>query len=97
MSSLVYADDIVLLSGTPAGLQTFLNSMHSFCQALGLTFRPSKTEVVVFNGILPGTWHVGQHMLPQSASFKYLGLVFHEACCQHLQSWHKMARVQQPV
>ena len=34
---------------------------------------------VVFKGIAPGTWHVGQHVLPQSASFKYLGLVFHES------------------
>ena len=34
---------------------------------------------MVFNGTASGTWHVGQHVLPQSASFKYLGLVFHES------------------
>ena len=79
VSSLVYADDVVLLSWTPAGLQTPLDSMHSFCQALGFTISPSKTEVVVCNSIAPGTWHVGQHVLPQSDSFKYLGLVFHES------------------
>ena len=77
--SLVYADDVVLLSWTSAGLQSLLDGMHSFCQALGLTISPSKTEVVVFNGTASGTWHVGQHVLPQSASFKYLGLVFHES------------------
>ena len=77
--SLVYADDVVLLSWTSAGLQSILDGMHSFCQALGLTISPSKTEVVVFNGTASGTWHVGQHVLPQSASFKYLGLVFHES------------------
>ena len=35
---------------------------------------------VVFNG--PGTastWRVGAQVLPQSASFKYLGLIFHES------------------
>ena len=32
-----------------------------------------------FNGTASGTWHVGQHVLPQSASFKYLSLVFHES------------------
>ena len=77
--SLVYADDVVLLSWTSAGLQSLLDGMHSFCQALGLTISPSKTEVVVFNGTASGTWHVGQHVLPQSASFKYLALVFHES------------------
>jgi hypothetical protein len=42
--------------------------------------KPTKTEVVVFNGPgTPGSWHVGSQILPQSSSFKYLGLVFHES------------------
>ena len=79
VSSLVYADDVVLLSWSSLGLQALLEGMHAFCQGLGLTISPSKTEVVVFNGTASSTWHVGQHQLPQSASFKYLGLVFHES------------------
>ena len=71
--SLVYADDVVLLSWTSAGLQSLLHGMHSFCQALGLTISPSKTEVVVFNGTASGTRHVGQHVLPHSASFQVSG------------------------
>ena len=89
--SLIYADDVVLLSWTSAGLQSLLNGMHSFRQALGLTISPSKTEVVVFNGTAAGTWHVGQHVLPQSASFKYLGLVFHEAG-SNLPAFAKLAQ-----
>ena len=80
LSSLVYADDIVLLSWSPAGLQLLLNSVNDFCLGLGLVISPTKTEVVVFNG--PGTpslWHVGSQTLPQSPSFKYFGLVFHES------------------
>ena len=69
VSSFVYADDVVLLSSSSLGC----------CQGLGLTISPSKAEVVVFNGTASSTWHVGQHQLPQSASFKYLGLVFHES------------------
>ena len=45
-----------------------------------LVISPTKTEVVVFNG--PGTastWRFGAQVLPQSASFKYLGLSFHES------------------
>ena len=79
VSALVYADDVVLLSWTAAGLQDLLDSMHAFCLSLGLTISPSKTEVVVFNGSSSDTWHVGQHVLPRSASFKYLGIVFHES------------------
>ena len=54
--------------------------MHGFCLGIGMVISPSKTEVVVFNG--PGSacsWRVGSQVLPQSSSFKYLGLVFHES------------------
>ena len=59
VSALVYADHVVLLSWTAAGLQDLLVSMHAFCLSLGLTISPSKTEVVVFNGSSSDTWHVG--------------------------------------
>ena len=54
--------------------------MNHFCVGLGLVISTTKTEVVVVNG--PGTantWRVGAQVLPQSASFKYLGLIFHES------------------
>ena len=79
VSSLVYADDVALLSWSSAGLQALLSCMHEYCNGLGLTISPTKTEVVVFNGCTSDTWHVGQHQLPQAASFKYLGFVFHES------------------
>ena len=78
--SLVYADDVVLLSCSASGLQLLLDSMNHFCVGLGLVISNNKTEVVVFNG--PGTastWRVGAQVLPQSVSFKYLGLIFHES------------------
>ena len=51
-----------------------------FGVGLSLVISTTKTEVVVFNG--PGTastWRVGAQVLPQSAGFKYLGLIFHES------------------
>ena len=66
VSALVYADDVVLLSWTAAGLQDLLDSMHAFCLSLGLIISPSKTEVVVFNGSSSDMWHVGQHVLPEA-------------------------------
>ena len=80
VSSVVYADDVVLLSWSASGLQLLLDSMNRFCLGMGLIISPTKTEVDVFNG--PGTastWRVGAQVLPQSASFKYLGLIFHES------------------
>ena len=80
VSSLVYADDVVLLSWSTSGLQLLLDSMNHFCVGLGLVIGTTTTEVAVFSG--PGTastWRVGAQVLPQSASFKYLGLIFHES------------------
>ena len=68
------------MSWEESGLQLLLDSMSHFCLAMGLVISPTKTEVVVFNG--PGTastWRFGAQVLPQSASFKYLGLSFHES------------------
>ena len=79
VSALVYADDVILPSWTAAGLQDLLDSMYAFCLSLGLTISPSKTEVAVFNGSSSDTWLVGQHVLPRSLCFKYLGIVFHES------------------
>ena len=79
VSSLVHADDAVL-PWSASGLQLLLDSMNHFCPGFGLVISTTKTEIVVFNG--PGTaitWQVGIEVLPQSASFKYLGLMFHES------------------
>ena len=79
-TSFVRSDISEICHAQLAGLQNsaLLDSMHAFCLSLGLTISPSKTEVV-FIGSSSDTWHVGQHVLPRSASFKYLGIVFHKS------------------
>ena len=57
-----------------------LAKCHSiFCGHHGLTISVSKTEVVVFDGSSADTWYLGEHALPRSKSFKYLGLIFDES------------------
>ena len=72
---------MALLSWSPTGLQQLLDSMQIFCQQKGLTISAAKTEVVVFNDHQQSQsfWHVGGQPLPQSESFKYLGLIFHQS------------------
>ena len=77
---LCYADDVVLLSESGPGLQQLIDGMHAFCCSAGLTISIAKSEVVVFHGTSTGrVWSVCGRPLPQSQSFKYLGLVFHES------------------
>ena len=83
MSSLIYADGVVLLWWASDGLLHLSNSMRAICSYLGITSSSSKTEVVVFNGHGHGSsadnWCLGEHALPMSTSFKYLGLIFPES------------------
>ena len=46
---LLYADDIVLISDSPEGLQRHLNSLKLFCTDKGLSISMNKTKVMVFN------------------------------------------------
>ena len=45
---LLYADDTVLLSYTPDGLQILLNQLHSYCNKWGIRVNAEKSVVMVF-------------------------------------------------
>ncbi len=46
---LVYADDLVLLSESPEGLQSSLNILKYFCFSWKLEVNRDKSKVIVFN------------------------------------------------
>ena len=46
---LLYADDIVLISKSPEGMQRQLDALHNFAQDSGLSVNLGKTKVMVFN------------------------------------------------
>ena len=45
---LLFADDIVLVSSTPSGLQNQINNLEKASNSLGLTVNLDKTKVVIF-------------------------------------------------
>ena len=67
---------VVLPSCSASGLQLLLDGMYHFCLGLGLVISPTKTEVVLDGSGIASIWQVGNQVLLQSASFKYLGMVF---------------------
>ena len=76
---LLYADDIVLISETAAGLQKQLTLLGQFCAAKGLTVNLTKTKVLVFNARKPPVeqfLYQGQP-LEKVMQYKYLGIEFH--------------------
>ena len=48
LSSLFYADDLIILSQSKLGLQNCLNSLSSFCNSWMLNINPKKTKIMIF-------------------------------------------------
>ncbi len=81
---LLYADDIVILSRAPIGLQASLDMLHTFCDRQGLTVNLKKTQVVVFNDRSHLATYLSneqfQYMgtqLDKVEQYCYLGIIFH--------------------
>ena len=77
---LLYADDAVVMSETPAGLQLALDNLRDYADTWKLTINTEKTKVMVFRkaGRLPVNLRFlyDNHELSIVNNFTYLGVVF---------------------
>ena len=105
ISCLLYADDVILMSTTRAGLQNKLNQLDNYCCDWGLQINTEKTKVVVFTRNDPKTpliFSCGNNMIQTVEQQKYLGIVFHKngtfhTAQEHLvkqanKAWHSLKR-----
>jgi len=78
--SLLFADDVVLLSTTPVGLQCQINNLCTMSKRLGLSINTQKTKAMVFRrgGFLGQRekWFLNDKGLEVVNRFKYLGFIF---------------------
>ena len=81
---LLYADNVVLLSRTPCGLQLSLDVLCTFCKSQGLTVNPKKTQVVVFNDHRAPKSYMSTELFTYMGTpvdkveqYVYLGITFH--------------------
>ncbi len=77
---MLFADDIILMSATIAGLQNQLNVLHDCTQRLHLNVNLSKTKVMIFRKgghlSVKEQWVFGNQRLEVVNSYKYLGFIF---------------------
>ncbi|KAK3545223.1 hypothetical protein QTP70_002063 [Hemibagrus guttatus] len=77
ISSLIFADDVVLLASSGLDLQHALGRFAAECEAAGMRVSTSKSEAMVLNRKkVACTLQVGGEVLPQVEEFKYLGVLF---------------------
>ncbi|KAK3513401.1 hypothetical protein QTP70_014229 [Hemibagrus guttatus] len=77
ISSLIFADDVVLLAPSSLDLQQALGRFAAECEAAGMRVSTSKSEAMVLDRKkVACTLQVGGEVLPQVEQFKYLGVLF---------------------
>ncbi|KAK3567087.1 hypothetical protein QTP86_009780 [Hemibagrus guttatus] len=77
ISSLIFADDVVLLASSNLDLQHALGHFAAECEAAGMRVSTSKSEAMVLDRKkVVCTLQVGGEVLPQVEEFKYLGVLF---------------------
>jgi len=86
VSILLYADDIVLVSKSPAGVQHLLHVLQLFCGEKLLSVNMSKTQVVIFNDFRHShsdskAFLYGGQALRIVDHYTYLGIVLHKSGC----------------
>ncbi|RYA67266.1 hypothetical protein DD598_28985, partial [Enterobacter cloacae complex sp. 2DZ2F16B1] len=78
---MLYADDIVLISDSPEGMQRHLDALHRFAQESGLSVNLGKTKVMVFNTTpqwirrSAPAFTYGQEKVEYTDAYTYLGVV----------------------
>ncbi|KAI3373393.1 hypothetical protein L3Q82_021941 [Scortum barcoo] len=77
ISSLLFADDVVLMASSGQDLQHVLERFAAECEAAGMRISTSKSEAMVLDWKrVACPLQVGGEVLPQVEEFKYLGVLF---------------------
>ena len=76
---LLYADDLILMSTSEAGLQKQLDALANFCEQRQLTVNLSKTKIVVFESQQSQVvdFVLNDAVVERVESYKYLGFTLH--------------------
>ena len=79
ISMLSYADDLVIFSDSPNGLQNGITALHGYCTKWKLKLNTEKSKVMVFKKGRPNVsteWYFGPYKLSVANKITYLGIVF---------------------
>jgi hypothetical protein len=81
LNSLLYADDLVILSESEAGLQNSLNKINNYCNTWGLTVNTEKSKIMVFNlnkKDIPN-FNIGNNIMEVVNEITYLGVTLNKS------------------
>ena len=95
VTSLMYADDIILLSESQEGLQKSLDILNNFCSSWKLEVNKQKSKIIVFNSNGKSHFnhfHINNEKLETVKSYCYLGIVISYTGNLNLSKTHLMEK-----
>ena len=84
---LMYADDLILLSDTPKGLQRQIDKLNNYCDEWKLNINLKKTKIMIFNRgnkLIKSEFKINEVVLENVKSLKYLGFTITSKNCSFL-------------
>jgi hypothetical protein len=78
ISCLIWADDILILSNSPEGLQAKLDNLDMYCRKNKLKVNTEKTKVMTFTKsgkVIKQAFYFGKEKLSNVRQYKYLGFI----------------------
>ena len=76
LNSLLYADDLIILSQSKLGLQNCLNVLSSYCNSWMFRINPKETKIMIFQGCTRKCEHnfrIGNEVIDVAQNYTYLG------------------------
>ena len=88
LAHLLWADDLILFSDSPEGLQRQLNGLFQFCSKNKMIVNETKTKIMAFGSNKRNDWTFNGKRIDITESYKYLGNIFRETkrCSQDVFS-----------
>ena len=84
ISCLFYAEDIVILSSSPEGLQKCIECLEKFCESKALEVNTTKTKCMVFQKksrkYTKYQFSINNKVLDNVTEFTYLGITINAGC-----------------
>ena len=87
INALMYADDLILLSESPEGLQKQIDKLSKYCDDWKLNINLKKTKTMVFNrgnNLIKSVFTINKVVLENVKSMKYLGFTINAKNCSFL-------------
>lgn len=81
LTHLLYADDLLIISESPEGLQSSFNQLDSYCNKWHLHINPAKSQVMVIRNCprpISYNFTIGPTDIAQCTKYRYLGLLISE-------------------